>query len=55
MLLNLVCAVNIADEDFETAVKALNGKLYRDPPEREAVSAGSGKFHGQSSYRDGYE
>uniref|UniRef100_A0A8C8D7D5 E3 SUMO-protein ligase RanBP2 n=1 Tax=Oncorhynchus tshawytscha TaxID=74940 RepID=A0A8C8D7D5_ONCTS len=23
------------DEDFETAVKALNGKLYRDPPERE--------------------
>uniref|UniRef100_A0A8L0DRV4 RAN binding protein 2 n=1 Tax=Oncorhynchus mykiss TaxID=8022 RepID=A0A8L0DRV4_ONCMY len=37
------------DEDFETAVKALNGKLYRDPPEREAASAGSGKFHGQSS------
>ncbi|XP_064832629.1 E3 SUMO-protein ligase RanBP2-like isoform X4 [Oncorhynchus masou masou] len=29
------------DEDFETAVKALNGKLYRDPPEREAASAGS--------------
>uniref|UniRef100_A0A8C8D6B9 E3 SUMO-protein ligase RanBP2 n=1 Tax=Oncorhynchus tshawytscha TaxID=74940 RepID=A0A8C8D6B9_ONCTS len=26
------------DEDFETAVKALNGKLYRDPPEREAAS-----------------
>uniref|UniRef100_A0A673XRU4 E3 SUMO-protein ligase RanBP2 n=1 Tax=Salmo trutta TaxID=8032 RepID=A0A673XRU4_SALTR len=24
------------DEDFETAVKALNGKLYQDPPEREA-------------------
>nr|XP_029488358.1 RANBP2-like and GRIP domain-containing protein 5/6 [Oncorhynchus nerka] len=31
------------DEDFETAVKALNGKLYRDPPEREAASAGSGQ------------
>eukprot|EP00063_Salmo_salar_P045641 XP_014020476.1 PREDICTED: E3 SUMO-protein ligase RanBP2-like isoform X7 [Salmo salar] len=29
------------DEDFETAVKALNGKLYQDPPEREAASAGS--------------
>ncbi|XP_029558493.1 E3 SUMO-protein ligase RanBP2 [Salmo trutta] len=27
------------DEDFETAVKALNGKLYQDPPEREAASA----------------
>uniref|UniRef100_A0A8L0DJX8 E3 SUMO-protein ligase RanBP2 n=1 Tax=Oncorhynchus mykiss TaxID=8022 RepID=A0A8L0DJX8_ONCMY len=25
------------DEDFETAVKALNGKLYRDPPEREVL------------------
>uniref|UniRef100_A0A673XS05 E3 SUMO-protein ligase RanBP2 n=1 Tax=Salmo trutta TaxID=8032 RepID=A0A673XS05_SALTR len=25
------------DEDFETAVKALNGKLYQDPPEREAA------------------
>uniref|UniRef100_A0A673XYA7 E3 SUMO-protein ligase RanBP2 n=1 Tax=Salmo trutta TaxID=8032 RepID=A0A673XYA7_SALTR len=25
------------DEDFETAVKALNGKLYQDPPEREVV------------------
>eukprot|EP00063_Salmo_salar_P045597 XP_014020432.1 PREDICTED: E3 SUMO-protein ligase RanBP2-like isoform X2 [Salmo salar] len=31
------------DEDFETAVKALNGKLYQDPPEREAASAGSGQ------------
>ncbi|XP_041700507.2 E3 SUMO-protein ligase RanBP2 isoform X3 [Coregonus clupeaformis] len=29
------------DEDFETAVKALNGKLYQDPPERKAASAGS--------------
>uniref|UniRef100_A0A4W5L626 E3 SUMO-protein ligase RanBP2 n=1 Tax=Hucho hucho TaxID=62062 RepID=A0A4W5L626_9TELE len=25
------------DEDFETAVKALNGKLYQDPPERKVV------------------
>ncbi|KAK6315212.1 hypothetical protein J4Q44_G00147410 [Coregonus suidteri] len=40
------------DEDFETAVKALNGKLYQDLPKRKAASAGSGKFHGQSSYRD---
>uniref|UniRef100_A0A673XYI3 RAN binding protein 2 n=1 Tax=Salmo trutta TaxID=8032 RepID=A0A673XYI3_SALTR len=31
------------DEDFETAVKALNGKLYQDPPEREAASAVSGQ------------
>uniref|UniRef100_A0A8C7VFJ9 E3 SUMO-protein ligase RanBP2 n=1 Tax=Oncorhynchus mykiss TaxID=8022 RepID=A0A8C7VFJ9_ONCMY len=34
------------DEDFETAVKALNGKLYPDPPERKA--ANSGKFHSQT-------
>uniref|UniRef100_A0A8C7C4Z8 E3 SUMO-protein ligase RanBP2 n=1 Tax=Oncorhynchus kisutch TaxID=8019 RepID=A0A8C7C4Z8_ONCKI len=34
------------DEDFETAVKALNGKLYPDPPERKA--ANSGKFHTQA-------
>eukprot|EP00063_Salmo_salar_P054569 XP_014029404.1 PREDICTED: E3 SUMO-protein ligase RanBP2-like isoform X3 [Salmo salar] len=27
------------DEDFETAVKALNGKLYQDPPERKAASS----------------
>ncbi|XP_045064907.1 LOW QUALITY PROTEIN: E3 SUMO-protein ligase RanBP2-like [Coregonus clupeaformis] len=29
------------DEDFETAVKALNGKLYQDPPKRKTASAGS--------------
>ena len=47
MLLTLVC---VADEDFETAVKALNGKLYPDPPERKA--ANSGKFHSQTGYRE---
>ncbi|CAB1347204.1 unnamed protein product [Coregonus sp. 'balchen'] len=31
------------DEDFETAVKALNGKLYQDPPKRKTASAGSGQ------------
>uniref|UniRef100_A0A8C7EYQ7 E3 SUMO-protein ligase RanBP2 n=1 Tax=Oncorhynchus kisutch TaxID=8019 RepID=A0A8C7EYQ7_ONCKI len=29
------------DEDFETAVKALNGKLYPDPPERKAANSGA--------------
>ncbi|XP_041739296.2 LOW QUALITY PROTEIN: E3 SUMO-protein ligase RanBP2-like [Coregonus clupeaformis] len=29
------------DEDFETAVKALNGKLYQDLPKRKAACAGS--------------
>ncbi|XP_034740454.1 E3 SUMO-protein ligase RanBP2 isoform X2 [Etheostoma cragini] len=28
------------DEDFESAVKALNGKLYLDPSEREAAACG---------------
>ncbi|KAK9537433.1 hypothetical protein VZT92_005051 [Zoarces viviparus] len=28
------------DEDFESAVSALNGKLYPDPPEREAAACG---------------
>ncbi|KAM4608312.1 E3 SUMO-protein ligase RanBP2 [Polymixia lowei] len=27
------------DEDFESAVKALNGKLYPDPPERKAAAS----------------
>ncbi|XP_053185216.1 RANBP2-like and GRIP domain-containing protein 8 [Scomber japonicus] len=28
------------DEDYESAVKALNGKLYPDPPERKAAACG---------------
>ncbi|XP_041663368.1 E3 SUMO-protein ligase RanBP2 isoform X2 [Cheilinus undulatus] len=28
------------DEDYESAVKALNGKLYPDPPERNAAACG---------------
>ncbi|KAM6979133.1 E3 SUMO-protein ligase RanBP2 isoform 2-T2 [Tautogolabrus adspersus] len=28
------------DEDFESAVKALNGKLYPDPPEKKAAACG---------------
>uniref|UniRef100_A0A8D0ATT2 E3 SUMO-protein ligase RanBP2 n=1 Tax=Sander lucioperca TaxID=283035 RepID=A0A8D0ATT2_SANLU len=28
------------DEDFESAVKALNGKLYLDPPEKKAAACG---------------
>ncbi|XP_069554564.1 E3 SUMO-protein ligase RanBP2 isoform X2 [Brachyistius frenatus] len=28
------------DEDFESAVKALNGKLYPDPPEKKAAASG---------------
>uniref|UniRef100_A0A8C4DG40 E3 SUMO-protein ligase RanBP2 n=1 Tax=Dicentrarchus labrax TaxID=13489 RepID=A0A8C4DG40_DICLA len=30
------------DEDFESAVKALNGKLYADPPEKKAAACGDG-------------
>lgn len=30
------------DEDYESAVKALNGKLYPDPPEAKAAACGDG-------------
>ncbi|KAM3862244.1 E3 SUMO-protein ligase RanBP2 [Diretmus argenteus] len=30
------------DEDYESAVKALNGKLYPDPPERKTASSADG-------------
>lgn len=33
---------NVSDEDFESAVKALNGKLYPDTPERKSASSGGG-------------
>lgn len=31
------------DEDYESAVRALNGKLYPDPPEAAACSEGKCK------------
>uniref|UniRef100_A0A4W6FHP3 RAN binding protein 2 n=1 Tax=Lates calcarifer TaxID=8187 RepID=A0A4W6FHP3_LATCA len=30
------------DEDYESAVKALNGKLYPDPPQKKAAACGDG-------------
>lgn len=33
---------NVSDEDFESAVKALNGKLYPDIPEKKSASSGDG-------------
>lgn len=36
----LLC--NVSDEDFESAVKALNGKLYPDTPENKSASSGDG-------------
>lgn len=33
---------NVSDEDFESAVKALNGKLYPDAPEKKSASSGDG-------------
>lgn len=29
-----------SDEDYESAVRALNGKLYLDPPEKKAAACG---------------
>uniref|UniRef100_A0A674CR28 E3 SUMO-protein ligase RanBP2 n=1 Tax=Salmo trutta TaxID=8032 RepID=A0A674CR28_SALTR len=40
------------DEDFETAVKALNGKLYQDPPERKAASSAAQAEMGKRSTPD---
>ena len=31
-----------SDEDYESAVKALNGKLYPDSPESTAAACGEG-------------
>lgn len=36
----LLC--DISDEDFESAVKALNGKLYPDTPEKKSASFSDG-------------
>lgn len=36
----LLC--NISDEDFKSAVKALNGKLYPDTPEKKSASFSDG-------------
>lgn len=36
----LLC--DISDEDFESAVKALNGKLYPDTPEKKSTSFSDG-------------
>nr|XP_023863785.1 E3 SUMO-protein ligase RanBP2 isoform X3 [Salvelinus alpinus] len=38
------------DEDFETAVKALNGKLYQDPPERKAASSAQAEIGAEGLY-----
>uniref|UniRef100_A0A674CQM9 E3 SUMO-protein ligase RanBP2 n=1 Tax=Salmo trutta TaxID=8032 RepID=A0A674CQM9_SALTR len=38
------------DEDFETAVKALNGKLYQDPPERKAASSAQAEMGAEGLY-----
>lgn len=36
----LLC--DISDEDFESALKALNGKLYPDTPEKKSASFSDG-------------
>lgn len=33
-----------ADEDYESAVKALNGKLYPDVPQRKTAARGDGTW-----------
>uniref|UniRef100_A0A8C8D593 E3 SUMO-protein ligase RanBP2 n=1 Tax=Oncorhynchus tshawytscha TaxID=74940 RepID=A0A8C8D593_ONCTS len=38
------------DEDFETAVKALNGKLYPDPPERKAANSAQAEIGAEGLY-----
>uniref|UniRef100_A0A4W5KTT5 E3 SUMO-protein ligase RanBP2 n=1 Tax=Hucho hucho TaxID=62062 RepID=A0A4W5KTT5_9TELE len=38
------------DEDFETAVKALNGKLYQDPPERKAAGSAQAEIGAEGLY-----
>lgn len=35
---------DFSDEDYESAVKALNGKLYPDTPEKKAAACGDGMF-----------
>lgn len=40
MIIMLLC--DISDEDFESAVKALNGKLYPDTPEKKSASFSDG-------------
>lgn len=32
------------DEDYESAVKALNGKLYDDCPRKKAAACGDGTY-----------
>lgn len=40
----LPCVFEFSDEDYESAVQALNGKLYLDPPVKKAAACGDGMY-----------